>query len=383
MNETTLSNEAVASPEDDVAVDNILRGLEEVGRAGQSVSRESRRWQLVVFPSLLAFFILAAYGFYLLFSVAKDIHYLAISLDSNGTVVSSNLQSISDNMGQMSANARSMAVSQDAMARDLSTLEPMLTSIAGMDLSLNGIGFLAMGLQQMRSDYARMVARVDPDDGEAERLLQAILNVQRAEFGEMSVQFVREAAFQKEMLEVAGRSSEPVWRAVDASVARLLAGKAERLSRANGSSMTSYELESEVAGLLSAYACLGRLEGPGAASRLDQHRQRFRQELQRIGQEAGGGSQVAATVADALAVLDEVGQAVYQPAAPAAPADADAEAAPVEPRDPNPSKMRRLLFRSLACGYRLPLAVPAVAAAPTIGGTNAAIDATGAAVINE
>jgi hypothetical protein len=110
-------------------------------RLSQAFENSARRWELIVYPSLFAFIILAAYGFYLVFSLAKDVHYLAISVDSNMTVLASNMQSISDNMGQISSNVRTMAVGVDSMARDVSVLEPMLTTIQGMDQSMQSMTY--------------------------------------------------------------------------------------------------------------------------------------------------------------------------------------------------------------------------------------------------
>jgi methyl-accepting chemotaxis protein len=124
-----------------------------IERLSQTFENSAKRWELIVYPSLFAFIILAAYGFYLVFSLAKDVHYLAISVDTNMTVLASNMQSISDNMGQMSANVRTMAVSVDSMARDVNTLEPMLTSIQTMDRSMQ---HMTMSTSNMRDDMSVM-----------------------------------------------------------------------------------------------------------------------------------------------------------------------------------------------------------------------------------
>jgi hypothetical protein len=124
-----------------------------VDRLSQAFENSARRWELIVYPSLFAFIILAAYGFYLVFSLAKDVHYLAISVDSNMTVLASNMQSISDNVGQMSSNVRTMAVGVDSMARDVSALEPMLTTMEGMDQTMQSMSFSTAG---MRNDLGVM-----------------------------------------------------------------------------------------------------------------------------------------------------------------------------------------------------------------------------------
>jgi methyl-accepting chemotaxis protein len=130
-----------------------------IDRLSQAFETSAKRWELIVYPSLFAFIILAAYGFYLVFSLAKDVHYLAISVDSNMTVLASNMQSISDNMGQMSANVRSMAVGVDSMARDVSTLEPMLTSMENLDRSVQGMTFTTANMRDDMSIMNRSISR--------------------------------------------------------------------------------------------------------------------------------------------------------------------------------------------------------------------------------
>ncbi|MBK1706107.1 hypothetical protein [Halochromatium glycolicum] len=122
-------------------------------RLSQAFETSARRWELIVYPTLFAFIILAAYGFYLVFSLAKDVHYLAISVDSNMTVLASNMQSISDNMGQISSNVRTMTVGVDSMARDVAVLEPMLSSIEAMDHSMRSMTFTT---STMRDDLGAM-----------------------------------------------------------------------------------------------------------------------------------------------------------------------------------------------------------------------------------
>jgi len=130
-----------------------------IDRLSQAFETSAKRWELIVYPTLFAFIILAAYGFYLIFSLAKDVHYLAISVDSNMTVLASNMQSMSDDMGQMSANVRSMAVGVESMARDVSTLEPMLTSIEGMDRAIQAMNFSTASMRDDFSVLNRNVSR--------------------------------------------------------------------------------------------------------------------------------------------------------------------------------------------------------------------------------
>ncbi|MGD8908866.1 MAG: hypothetical protein PVF13_00810 [Chromatiales bacterium] len=125
---------------------DVIESLDEKGSQAYSLDRLSvafensaRRWELIVYPSLFAFILLAAYGFYLIFSLAKDVHFLAQSVDTNMGLVSSNIVTMADSVSQLSANVRTMAVSVDSMARDMQTLEPMLTSMDSMEESMKAM----------------------------------------------------------------------------------------------------------------------------------------------------------------------------------------------------------------------------------------------------
>lgn len=130
-----------------------------IDRLSQAFETSAKRWELIVYPSLFAFIILAAYGFYLVFSLAKDVHYLAISVDSNMTVLASNMQSVADNMGQISANVRTMSVSVESMSRDVSTLEPMLTSMETIDKSIQAMTHHTFTIRNDMAVMNRSVSR--------------------------------------------------------------------------------------------------------------------------------------------------------------------------------------------------------------------------------
>jgi hypothetical protein len=130
-----------------------------IDRLSQAFETSAKRWELIVYPSLFAFIILAAYGFYLVFSLAKDVHYLAISVDSNMTVLASNMQSVSDDLGQMTANVRTMAVGVESMARDVTTLEPMLSSMESMDRAIQSLNFSTASMRDDMSVLNRNVSR--------------------------------------------------------------------------------------------------------------------------------------------------------------------------------------------------------------------------------
>ena len=60
----------------------------------------ARRWEAIVYPSLFAFILLAAYGFYLIYNLTNDVKRVADNMDA----IVTNMEDISVNMRVMSNN---------------------------------------------------------------------------------------------------------------------------------------------------------------------------------------------------------------------------------------------------------------------------------------
>ena len=103
----------------------------------------ARRWELIIYPAMLAFVVLAAYGFFLVYTLSKDIHTVAQGMDPQ---MGKHLSHISDSVIYLSENVRTMtrrvyhmSESVEDMAGkmdELEHLEPMLTNMRGMNSSM-------------------------------------------------------------------------------------------------------------------------------------------------------------------------------------------------------------------------------------------------------
>ncbi len=122
-------------------------------RLSAAFENSARRWELIVYPSLFAFILLAGYGFYLVYSLAKDVHYLAISVDTNMTVLASHMQSVSDNMNRLTNDVSAMSASLNAIDQNVRTLEPMLANMTAMERSLQS---MTLSTNSMRHDMSNM-----------------------------------------------------------------------------------------------------------------------------------------------------------------------------------------------------------------------------------
>lgn len=115
-------------------IDGQMASLEALERFAKTFEASARRWELVVYPSVFAFVILAAYGFFLIFSLANDVAVLARSVDTqmgeNMASMSSNIKNLALNIERMSDNVNNMAQNLGIMTKDVHGLSLEVGSIA-------------------------------------------------------------------------------------------------------------------------------------------------------------------------------------------------------------------------------------------------------------
>lgn len=117
--------------------------------------KSSRRWEIMVYPSLFAFILLAGYGFFLIYSLTDDVHTIAHSLDPN----------MGDNMMAMTSNIGQLAVTVDGMTR----------SVQNMDASMTGMASDMAYLPAMHQSMERMVGDVHVLAVENQRMGQSMV----------------------------------------------------------------------------------------------------------------------------------------------------------------------------------------------------------------
>jgi len=123
--------------------DCMGKSLEKLSNAFMA---SARRWEMIVYPALVAFIILAAYGFYLIYSlttdiseVTKDMHKITITMER----VAGNMDSISQNMSSISQNMVAMTATLDGQSKSMHNMEYQMR---GMNMSI----------AQMRNDMSNL-----------------------------------------------------------------------------------------------------------------------------------------------------------------------------------------------------------------------------------
>jgi methyl-accepting chemotaxis protein len=132
LNKTCLVNSM--SENQELQVKELSEGPQDgYSRLSEVFEASARRWELIIYPSLVMFIVLAAYGFYLIFNLQRDVHQLAISVDTNMTSLAGNMQIVSENMQQMTNSVRVMTTNLDSIDRQVANLEPIRMNMNSMD----------------------------------------------------------------------------------------------------------------------------------------------------------------------------------------------------------------------------------------------------------
>ena len=160
MNDMKPDQESDGAKEGQTRKDELVLNNDSMDRFVKVFEASARRWELVIYPTMLAFVILAAYGFFLIYTLSRDIHTVAIGMDPQ---MGEHLTHISDSVAYLSENVRTMTRRMDRMTNSIDdisvkmnameNLDPMLVSIRGMDASMRNMTITG---DQMRNEMTYM-----------------------------------------------------------------------------------------------------------------------------------------------------------------------------------------------------------------------------------
>ena len=120
-------------------------------RLADTFESSAKRWELIVYPSMIAFIVLAIYGFYLIYSLSRDVHNLSLTvialtesvdhnlsrmatsvtaMDHTMTKLNNNIASINTNVETMTVNLATMTYSTNAMAGSTQRMQRDISNIS-------------------------------------------------------------------------------------------------------------------------------------------------------------------------------------------------------------------------------------------------------------
>ncbi len=142
----------------------------------RSFEASARRWELVVYPSMLAFIILAAYGFFLIYKLTDDIGKIVVQMDDistsmvninqNFSSTTNNMNTVSRNMVKMSGNVQEMTGYMKQMSKDImeqnQAIGAIVVSMRDMNKSVDSMSFT---IHKMSYDTWQMGRSIDTVSG--------------------------------------------------------------------------------------------------------------------------------------------------------------------------------------------------------------------------
>ena len=119
------------------SVENVL--CNHMGELNRTFAQSARRWEMIVYPTLFAFILLASYGFFLIYSLTNDVsivakemkaintnmHHVVKHVDSisrNMIVMTQTLDTQSSTMQEMNHHVKNMSVSMGQMRYEIAVM---------------------------------------------------------------------------------------------------------------------------------------------------------------------------------------------------------------------------------------------------------------------
>ena len=111
-------------------------------RLATTFENSARRWELVVYPAMFAFIVLASYGFFLIYSLTNDV----ASLARNVTVLTSSIDRMTTNMDAIVVNMNSISSNMTEMDNKMSELAPIRAQMEQMNHATRAMAASADGM---------------------------------------------------------------------------------------------------------------------------------------------------------------------------------------------------------------------------------------------
>jgi hypothetical protein len=129
-----------------------------LSRLADTFDKSARRWEMVVYPTMFAFILLAGYGFYLIYHLTHDIAVLSHSVTRMATIVSDATPRVTSDMRDMSQDMRVMSGEIRTMSYQMETLKPMSNNIANMTYTMTNLNRSVYGMQRDMGGLNRTIS---------------------------------------------------------------------------------------------------------------------------------------------------------------------------------------------------------------------------------
>jgi len=134
--------------------DYILELENELQEFEAKANHTTKRMQMLVYPAMVAFFILAAFGFFLIYSLTSDVNRMADTIVHMSKSVDENMTSISGTMNHMSGTMDTLGTSTESMSNNVGKMTTTTNKMSGaIDGMKPAIYDMAASTNNMQRDF--------------------------------------------------------------------------------------------------------------------------------------------------------------------------------------------------------------------------------------
>ena len=135
----------------------------------RSFEASARRWELVVYPTMLAFVVLAAYGFFLIYKLTDDIGKIVGQMEAISVSmvnINKNFSSTTNNMNTVARNMVKMSSYMKQMSHDIKEQNAAMGAIVITMREMNqSVDSMSYTMYQMRYDTQTMGRNIENVSG--------------------------------------------------------------------------------------------------------------------------------------------------------------------------------------------------------------------------
>lgn len=121
-------------------------------RLADTFESSAKRWELIVYPSMVAFVVLAVYGFYLIYTLSRDVHNMTLTLTTLTISVDRNMNDMTNSIRTMDHTMVKLGNNIGHMDKNINS---MTQNIASMTQNTNAMATSTYYMQRNIRDVAR------------------------------------------------------------------------------------------------------------------------------------------------------------------------------------------------------------------------------------
>ncbi len=116
--------------------DYILELESELQEFEKKADATTKRMKMLVYPAMVAFFILSAFGFFLIYSLTSDVERMADTFTHMSESIEKNMDSMTGNIGHLTKDIGTMTSTTSNMSDSISGMKPAIYDMAASTNSM-------------------------------------------------------------------------------------------------------------------------------------------------------------------------------------------------------------------------------------------------------